>query len=891
MVASTRSAAVNIELAERVLILIRAWAEELSIMHVGRQDPDAGFFIERYSSKRMRIKFPDVPVTPTPWVCPVGTSAGRSRFAGYGGAGRRGTTTTTKSPLPKSLNLGEVENTVNLFSNVLEKATDISEVRGDLCGDLAERCRQIAQHIDTLSATMEKDEEIARAIRVSEQLQKTLAGYDEAMATGELTNAPPIVVNGLSSDEDSVDEGYDVGAGSAYSTAVYYEGDREDKGSSRTDELMSRRREHSAGASSSAKDRRDRDSSRPKEKDDEASSREQRDRERRAGEKALARKEKEAKDGDKRKAEKRGTRKLAASSSKSTVKSEKSSAKGASKNDAGGEAASSAGKGAKASKQSAKADATENMLVDVADHADSKSTSSDASGEKKDDAFNLLAERYASNKSNKSSLTGTITPDVSVATLPPLPPASSAGMTSMPGGFVSGLAGMSLSQFGQSGASLPPTAPYTYQQPAPAQSRGQHQSQPQQAQQQPQLPYGSVMMMPNPLAMSMYGSYNPAMMQQQPYGALPSAYNTVNPGMYYNTVNPLAYSSVGSFMQTPDSAQSASPSSAAASSSNAALSGEPQSHPMSHMQPQMHQPQAQQPQAQQPQMQQQQVQQQQPQQQQPQQPQMQHQSRPQMQPQMQPQMTGQTMHAAAPPPPPPPPPLPEAYTTVTNAAAPPPSEPPPPSPSHGDASRGLSIASTRQPHAQNPSGFPEPSNGQEGRSRNPQDQTTMQQASAQQQQQPLSSLQPQYHDPFQSPQQAPQMPILPQQQPGFNPAMYGSVSGQPLMTNPSFLHSTAGAQPLPGQYPSVNGSMLNAVQYPSVSGYMMPMIPPAPLAGGMSANNSQASVYQNAMANAAAAYHAAATAYQSVQGQAPLVSGEQSGQQPNPSVMSADTPQ
>lgn len=71
-------------ITKRILILIRAWAEELSIMFHGRSDPDASFLINCYRNKRTRIPFPEVPKSRTPWVCRVPPSDETSEYANFG---------------------------------------------------------------------------------------------------------------------------------------------------------------------------------------------------------------------------------------------------------------------------------------------------------------------------------------------------------------------------------------------------------------------------------------------------------------------------------------------------------------------------------------------------------------------------------------------------------------------------------------------------------------------------------------------------------------------------------------------------------------------------------------------------------------------------------------
>lgn len=856
MAAATRSSAVNIELAERILILIRAWAEELGIMLNGQQDPDAGFFIERYSNKRMRIKFPEVPVTPTPWVCPVGPTAGRSNFASYGGGGGGRGTSKTTSPLPKSLTMSEVENTVNVFSNMLEKATDIAEVRGDLYAELAERCRLISQHIDTMSASMEKEEDLARAIKVSERLQKTLAVYDTALSTGVIDNAPPVIINGLSDGDDSEDEGYDTGPPRALSSpagrAERYYNDRDDppRNSAGALPLLSStsRRRDDRDWDESDRRRADGDSS----ADSEAAAEEERAREERARERA---KRKEQREAEKRKAEKKEAKeakKLAVvqSTSKSSLKSDRSSKAGRSSKKEG--AAESALAPSKAEKSKSGKAAASPQLVDIASAEMRSSSGSSSATDDKNDAFGLLAERYMSAKSTPSSArTPDRSPDASVTSSQSTivaPPASV-------GGAVAGMQGLSMGYPGVAGQQQ-------QQQPPPP------------GQAQP-MGYGSVMMMPNPMGMNMYGSYNPNMPSTQ-MSAVPTAYGTVNPAMYYNTVNPMAYASVGGMpmaqqqvpqqpqqqappqapqpvqplpqqhqmqqqhaqlpfqpqhqtlqqLQVPHAEQAVQSGSKVATASStedsvsvdaasaAAASGATSpavSMDKAPAQAQVAESQAAQAQAQ---------------------AQLAQAQMAQAQAQMaQAQMSAfppSAMSPAPPAPSPPPPPQPSAYTTVTNAAAPPPSEPPPPMPAPAAQSAAAVAVPAPQPTAPPPSAV-------------------------------QGQLQPPL--PLQS-QQMQQQPEVPMAMVAPHPSMYSSVGGQPFVGNQSFLYSSVGGVPQAPQ-PQMN-------MYGSVTG-MAPLAPVVQAPIGVQGSGEQAAAYhQAAMANAAAAYQAAAVAYQSTQGQPPL---------------------
>ncbi len=210
--ADLRATAGRPDIAHKVLILIRAWAEELSVMYNGKFDPAAGFLIERYKAKRDRVKFPDVPSSELPWVCPVGPStsqnasnASRSSYRGGAGSSSR----RANGALPESLGLDEVENTVNLFENILENATNVSELKTDVSKELVSRCRIIGDNLDKLSMSMDKEEELTRAIRVSEKLSRALNAYDMSIRSGEV-NKPIPVISGLGeSPVNSDHEDYD----------------------------------------------------------------------------------------------------------------------------------------------------------------------------------------------------------------------------------------------------------------------------------------------------------------------------------------------------------------------------------------------------------------------------------------------------------------------------------------------------------------------------------------------------------------------------------------------------------------------------------------------------------------------------------------------------------
>jgi len=168
-------------------------------MFHGSYDPSAGFLIERYNSKRQRIKFPDIPRTQMPWICPINSNGAGASSAG---SSSRTFSNSKKAKLPESLSLDEVENTFNLFDNIVDKANTIDELKTDTCKELVYRCRIIADNMDRLSMSMDKEEELARAIKVSEKLRRTLDAYDTSIRNNELTKPIPIV-NSLNDTVDS----------------------------------------------------------------------------------------------------------------------------------------------------------------------------------------------------------------------------------------------------------------------------------------------------------------------------------------------------------------------------------------------------------------------------------------------------------------------------------------------------------------------------------------------------------------------------------------------------------------------------------------------------------------------------------------------------------------
>eukprot|EP00177_Eucheuma_denticulatum_P004334 GFKZ01007878.1.p1 GENE.GFKZ01007878.1~~GFKZ01007878.1.p1 ORF type:complete len:1000 (+),score=161.24 GFKZ01007878.1:123-3002(+) len=186
------------EASTRVRILIRAWAEELATIYSGRYDPDAGFLIERYQNKKSRFHFPEVPQTSTPWICRV------NRESEGGGSGRRA----TGNDDAIQYSLAEVENTVTLFASMVEGAESVADLKGDLLTDMAARCQEIKANMGRMGMNMSKEDEMARAIAVSETLERVLAQYRNSLDSNQLVRVAPVVDNvSLQSDDEGYDDG------------------------------------------------------------------------------------------------------------------------------------------------------------------------------------------------------------------------------------------------------------------------------------------------------------------------------------------------------------------------------------------------------------------------------------------------------------------------------------------------------------------------------------------------------------------------------------------------------------------------------------------------------------------------------------------------------------
>ncbi len=108
-----KSGYVSMEVRDRVLILLRAWAEDLGASFERRSDPPALFWIDRYQRKRRSVTvFPEIPITDdgVPFVCPIG---------GMGGSKSKGVSSKRGG---KVLNVTELEASLALLDRLLSTA-------------------------------------------------------------------------------------------------------------------------------------------------------------------------------------------------------------------------------------------------------------------------------------------------------------------------------------------------------------------------------------------------------------------------------------------------------------------------------------------------------------------------------------------------------------------------------------------------------------------------------------------------------------------------------------------------------------------------------------------------------------------------------------------------
>lgn len=171
------------EVAERVKILIRAWAVDLSTMFPGQVDAKAGYLIERYNKKKTRMTFPEVPKTDTPWVCPISPKSTNRRLHVHS----RGESSSSSTSV-ETWTLDELENTVILFNSLVDSASTVDDVKGELCGDLAARCRRIGGNLSQITMNMNDEADLARAVSISEMVQSSLDKYNVLLQGGNPSN-------------------------------------------------------------------------------------------------------------------------------------------------------------------------------------------------------------------------------------------------------------------------------------------------------------------------------------------------------------------------------------------------------------------------------------------------------------------------------------------------------------------------------------------------------------------------------------------------------------------------------------------------------------------------------------------------------------------------------
>lgn len=480
------------EISERVRILIRAWAEELSVMYNGRYDPHAGFLIERYNSKRSRVTFPEVPRTPRPWVCPVGAGSSASDYLRPSSSSRRGSSSKEDKI---TMSLAEVENTVNLFSNLVESATSVSDLKEEVCSDMAERCNYIKENLSRMSMNMSKEQELARAIAVSETLERSLSQYKSSLENGHIVrHIPTVDTISLQSEDEGYDD-LDRNEGSSRSFDRYYEtshGDTRVRSGEPRSSRYSDGSDHSSGALQGYAER-DR-SYRPRE---------------RSYSPGPARREPSA-ERKRTSAEEKKRSSSPSTEKRSRRAPTKPSLRRRQKSD------SDLQKLAKEKKKAAIAAAKkkEGLIQLPGEQADD--SSEEEKEEFKEGSFAILAERYSSQKGSRKVLPEATSTTRSTRLNEETASAEATGTIASQTNTASGSTG-----------SLPPVPVSGVSPAAMYQSTG------------PSMGYNPMMMVPNPYAM--YGSMS-HMPMPDPM-AMYSAYQTVNPAMYYNTVNPQMYGS------------------------------------------------------------------------------------------------------------------------------------------------------------------------------------------------------------------------------------------------------------------------------------------------------------------------------------------------------------
>lgn len=517
----------NTPSSQRVMILLRAWAEELSFMFHGQYEPDAGFIIERYHNKRKRFPFPDVPESPHPWICPVagGRLSRRSPRA----------SSSANNPL-ENMSLDEVENTVRLFMSLVDNANSNADLKKDLCVELAERCKTIRQNLSHLSLNMNEEEELTRAVAISEQLQRALTEYSSRLDGREARSSTAAIDvvslesedEGYGDDDRRVSSARSIDARSARSDpasnlAVVRRsgsesgGRRQSRGSLHSDDRGSYNdREHrerrSLDGPDVGKESRNRDRTRSREDERPRERVRARDSERdRSRDREYERDRPERRGSGANASSSRSERKEGSSQGKSTSGVKHSTSKAAvsfdrrEKSDSDLPSLSTSN-----GKRGSGASGTKDNLVDI--KGKKRNEDGDGDENRNKESFALLAERYASQNSGRSSKQrggSSKSKRSAVEEKTQVHPPQSQRPTGQPleMGIVTGM--------------VPPMVPPGGMFPGAAY--------------QTSVP-GVPPMMMNPYGM--YGSVNPMGMMTPDNASMFGAFTTVNPAMYYQSMSP-----------------------------------------------------------------------------------------------------------------------------------------------------------------------------------------------------------------------------------------------------------------------------------------------------------------------------------------------------------------
>jgi len=171
------------EIMTRVLVLLRAWAEELLRMYKGKFEPAAAFIVERYNNKKSKVRFPSVPPTDTPWICPPGgvDEASKRRRANASNVGA--TDKEEEDILLRDTSLIELEAMVSLIESILDNATDVKKdlKDNDICVDLVKRLRIFCKRMDEFVASKASEKDLTKALDTSDRASRALRDYDNSV--------------------------------------------------------------------------------------------------------------------------------------------------------------------------------------------------------------------------------------------------------------------------------------------------------------------------------------------------------------------------------------------------------------------------------------------------------------------------------------------------------------------------------------------------------------------------------------------------------------------------------------------------------------------------------------------------------------------------------------